>query len=127
MTIWSAASRTNNYNDKLSTLEFLDLVKSKLEEHLGITVPRHEFLQRSLGHVDPMLSTYIQQYLNPRIGVVSFSVDPLVPTMWAHYAQSTGIVVGYDTQALRQMGLELKTDHLLRDCSIVRTSEGRRY
>ena len=100
--------RTNNYNDKLSTLEFLDLVKSKLEEHLGITVPRHEFLQRSLGHVDPMLSTYIQQYLNPRIGVVSFSVDPLVPTMWAHYAQSTGIVVGYDTQALRQMGLELK-------------------
>ena len=99
--------QTNNYN-KLNTLEFLDLVKSKLAEHLGITVPRHEFLKRSLSHVDPMLSTFIQQYLNTRVGVVSFSADPLVPTMWAHYAQSTGIVVGYDTKALRQMGLELR-------------------
>ena len=99
--------QTNNHT-KLNTIEFLDLVKSKLAEHLGINVPRHEFLKRSLGHVDPMLSTFIQQYLNARVGVVSFSADPLVPTMWAHYAQSTGIVVGYDTKALRQMGLELR-------------------
>ena len=98
----------NNYNNKLGTLEFLDLVQSKLVEHLGITVPRHELLERSLSHVDPMLSTFIQQYLNSRVGVVSFSTDPLVPTMWAHYAQSTGIVAGYDTEALRQMGLELR-------------------
>ena len=28
--------------------------------------------------------------------------------MWAHYAQNTGIVVGYDTDILRSMGFELR-------------------
>ena len=28
------------------------------------------------------------------VGVVSFSSDPLIPTMWAHYAENAGFVVG---------------------------------
>ena len=42
------------------------------------------------------------------MGVVSFSTDILVPTMWAHYALNTGIVVGYDTESLRSLGFELR-------------------
>ena len=95
-------------NDELGAVEFLDLVRSRLSEHLGMEVPRHELMERSIRHADPMLSTYIQQFLNSRVGVVSFTTDLLVPTMWAHYAQNTGIVVGYDTEALRNMGFELR-------------------
>ena len=65
-------------------------------------------MERSTLHGDLRLSTYIQEYLNPRVGVVSFSTDLLVPTMWAHYAQNTGIVVGYDAKALRGIGFELR-------------------
>ena len=36
------------------------------------------------------------------------STDILVPTMWAHYARNTGIVVGYDTEALKALGFELR-------------------
>ena len=96
------------HNDQLDTVEFLALVRSKLSEHLGVEVPRHELMERSIRHVDPMLSTYIQHYLNPRVGVVSFITDLLVPTMWAHYAQNTAIVVGYDTGVLRNLGFELR-------------------
>ena len=95
-------------NSDQGTVEFLDLVRSKLSEHLGLTVPRDELLERSLRHADPRLSTYIQQHLNSRVGVVSFTTDLLVPTMWAHYARNTGIVVGYDTEILRNMGFELR-------------------
>ena len=90
------------------TLAFLAVVQSKLEEHLGIAVPWEELLTRSLRYGDLRLSTFIQEYLNPLVGVVSFSTDILVPTMWAHYARNTGIVVGYDTEALRALGFELR-------------------
>ena len=91
------------------TLAFLAVVQSKLEGHLGIAVPWEELLTRSLRYGDLRLSTFIwQEYLNPLVGVVSFSTDILVPTMWAHYARNTGIVVGYDTEILRSMGLELR-------------------
>ena len=90
------------------TLDFLAVVKSKMEEHLGIAVPWEELLTRSLRYGDLRLSTFIQEYLNPLVGVVSFSTDILVPTMWAHYARNTGIVVGYDREALRALGFELR-------------------
>ena len=90
------------------TLAFLAVVQSKLEEHLGIAVSWEELLRRSLGYGDLRLSTFIQEYLNPLVGVVSFSTDILVPTMWAHYARNTGIVVGYDTDALSALGFELR-------------------
>ena len=90
------------------TLAFLAMVQSKLEGHLGIEVPWEELLTRSLSYADVRLSTCIQEYLNPRVGVVSFSTDILVPTMWAHYARNTGIIVGYDSKALSAFGFELR-------------------
>ena len=90
------------------TLAFLAVVQSKLEGHLDITVPWEELLTRSLRYGDLRLSTFIQEYLNPLVGVVSFSTDILVPTMWAHYARNTGIVVGYDSEALSTLGFELR-------------------
>ena len=75
---------------------------------MGIAVPWEELLTRSLRYGDLRLSTFIQEYLNPLVGVVSFSTDILVPTMWAHYARNTGIVVGYDTEALNALGFELR-------------------
>ena len=65
-------------------------------------------MERSLHYGDLRLSTFVQEYLNPLVGVVSFSTDILVPTMWAHYARNTGVVVGYDTEALRGLGFELR-------------------
>ena len=99
---------TMNIAGQLYTLDFLTLVQSRLEQHLGIEVPWDEILERSLSYGDLRLSTFIQEYLNPKVGVVSFSTDILVPTMWAHYARNTGIVVGYDTEILRSMGFELR-------------------
>ena len=99
---------TMNNSEQVDTLAFLALVQSKLEEHLEITIPWEELLERSNSYGDLRSSTFIQEYLNPRVGVVSFSTDPLVPTMWAHYARNTGIVVGYDTEILRSMGFELR-------------------
>ena len=90
------------------TLAFLRLVQTKIKEHLDIEVPWEELLTRTLRYGDLRLSTFIQEYLNPRVGVVSFSADILVPTMWAHYARNSGIVVGYDTEALRALGFELR-------------------
>ena len=99
---------TMNTDDQMNTLQFLALVQSKLGEHLGITPEWEELLTRSLQYGDLRLSTFIQDYLTPHVGVVSFSTDPLVPTMWAHYARNTGIVVGYDTEALRNLGFALR-------------------
>ena len=95
-------------SEQEDTLAFLAVVQSKLEGHLGIAVPWEELLRRSLSYGDLRLSTFIQEYLNPLVGVVSFSTDILVPTMWAHYARNTGIVVGYDTDALSALGFELR-------------------
>ena len=89
-------------------LEMLLKVKENLKEHLDIDIPWHELLQDSLLHGSPRLSLSIQKYLNPLVGVVSFTTDICVPTMWAHYARNTGIVVGYDTEALRKLGFELQ-------------------
>ena len=95
-------------SEQEDTLAFLAEVRSKLEGHLDIAVPWEELLRRSIRYGDLRLSTFIQEYLNPLVGVVSFNTDILVPTMWAHYAQNTGIVVGYDTKALRALGFELR-------------------
>ena len=95
-------------SEQEDTLAFLRVVQERLRETLGCAVPWEEFLIRSIRYGDLRLSTFIQEYLNPLVGVVSFSTDILVPTMWSHYAQNTGIVVGYDTEALRALGFELR-------------------
>ena len=92
----------------MEILEYINLVQSKLQEHLGITIPNEELLERVLSYGNMRLSPFFQQYLNQHVGVVSFGTDLLVPTMWSHYARNTGIVVGYDTEALRSLGLELR-------------------
>ena len=98
---------TRNNIDRMSTLDFLALAQSRLEQHLGVSLPWEEVLDRRTRYGDLRLTTFVQQYLNPLVGVVSFTTDILVPTMWAHYAQNTGIIVGYDTQALQELGFEI--------------------
>ena len=92
----------------MEILDYLDLVQSKLQEHLGTTISNEELMRRALRYGNMRLSPFFQEYLNRYVGVVSFGTDVLVPTMWSHYARNTGIVVGYDTEALRSLGLELR-------------------
>ena len=99
---------TTKGSDDVDSLAFLALVQSKLGEHLGIAASWEELLKRAVSYGDLRLSTFIQDYLSTLVGVVSFSTEPLVPTMWAHYARNTGIVVGYDTDTLRSMGFALR-------------------
>ena len=90
------------------SLEFLREVQARVLEHLGIEVPWDELLLRWQVHADVRLSTYVQEYLNPLVGVVCFSKDITSAPMWAHYARNTGIVVGYDRDALKALGFELQ-------------------
>ena len=106
------------------TLDFLRSLQAKVYEHLGILIPWEELLRRSVHYAEPRLSTFIQEYLNSLVGVVSFSTDILVPTMWAHYARNTGIVVGYDTAALRTLGFELRPVVYSELAPIYQPSEG---
>ena len=91
-----------------SMLDMLRMVREKSKEHLRVDIPWEELPQEPLRYGSPRLSPYIQRYLNPLVGVVSFSTDVCVPTMWAHYARNTGIVVGYDTEILGTLGFELQ-------------------
>ena len=95
-------------NAEMGILEFLALVQSRLKECLGAEVSEEELMKRSLRYGDLRLSTFIQEFLNPKVGVVALSTDLLVPTMWAHYARNTGIVVGYDAKVLKGLGFELR-------------------
>lgn len=95
-------------NPNVDVLEFLALIQSTIKHHLGIDVSEEELLERSIRFGDLRLSTFVQEFLNPRVGVVSLSTDMLVPTMWTHYAQNSGVVVGYDSRALRDLGYELR-------------------
>lgn len=99
---------TTMHDREIDILEFLAVVQSRLKECLGVEVSEEELMERSLSYGDLRLSTFIQEYLNPRVGVVSLTTDLLVPTMWAHYARNTGIVVGYDAKILRELGYEMR-------------------
>ena len=72
------------------------------------TIPDEELERRKRVYGDPMVSTIIRDYLSQSVGVVSFSGDPLIPTMWAHYARNSGFVVGYNTNALRDFGMDFR-------------------
>ena len=39
---------------------------------------------------------------------VTVKGDPLILTMWAHYALNSGFVVGYNTEKLKTLGVELR-------------------
>ena len=67
-----------------------------------------ELNRRKNLYGDPRVSTIIRDFLSRFVGVVSFSSDPLIPTMWAHYAQNSGFVVGYNTHVLKKLGIALR-------------------
>ena len=89
---------------------------NNLEKNLGYSLTPKEIDARRRFFGDPRISTVIQQYLNPLVGVVALSTDPLIPTMWAHYAQNTGFVIGYKTDVLRTLGFEMRK-MLYLDCA----------
>ena len=89
---------------------FRAAVGQKLQEFLGISMSEGELAKLWVTSSGAMgLSGFIREYLDSRVGVASFSRDPLVPTMWAHYAQNTGVVVGYDTETLTKSGYDLRS------------------
>ncbi|MDE0395347.1 MAG: DUF2971 domain-containing protein [Gammaproteobacteria bacterium] len=89
-------------------IKYLRVVQAQCKEHLDIEVPWHEWLQQAHVHAGPKLSPLVRKHLNALVGVVSFSTDILDPTMWAHYAKNTGIVVGYDSSVLKNLGFDLR-------------------
>ena len=58
-----------------------------LERSMGQSMSTEELARRRHLYGDPRISTVIQDFLNPLLGVVSFSSDPLVNIMWSHYAK----------------------------------------
>ena len=88
--------------------EWRTSLMDSLQESLGHSLTPEQLDARRRFYGDPRISTVIQKFLNPLVGVVSLSADPLIPTMWAHYAQNTGFVIGYKTDVLRTLGFELR-------------------
>ena len=85
-------------------------VGAKLQGCLGISMSKGELAKLWVTSNGAMeLSGFIREHLDSRVGVASFSRDALVPTMWAHYAQNTGVVIGYDTEALTKLGYDLRS------------------
>ena len=86
-----------------------EMLGERLREIFGEdSLSPEELERRKRLYGDPRVSTIIRDYLSRYIGVVSFSADPLIPTMWAYYAQNSGFVVGYRTEALRSLGVGLR-------------------
>ena len=79
-----------------------------LELSMGCSLGHEELERRRRVYGDARISTVIQDYLNPLVGVVSLSSDPMITTMWAHYARNSGCVIGYNTEALRTLGFEMR-------------------
>ncbi len=67
-----------------------------------------ELERRKRRYGDPRVPTIVRDHLSRFVGVVSFSTDPLIPTMWAHYAENSGFVVGYRMDAIRPLGVGLR-------------------
>ena len=94
---------------KIDQGEWYDLIYDSVTRIFGKEAFTYQELQRRKNRYgDPRISTIIRDYLSRFVGVLSFSSDPLIPTMWAHYAQNSGFVVGYDTQFLRSLGVDLR-------------------
>ena len=79
-----------------------------LNDSLGHSMAPKELERRRRLYGDARISTVLQDYLNTLVGVVSLSSDPLITTMWAHYAQNSGCVIGYNTEVLSTLGFEMR-------------------
>ena len=71
--------------------------------------PTPEAIDEHVTHYkDLRISRQIQNFLLSKVGVVSFSANPLSSTMWAHYAENFGVVIGYKTDVLSTLGFDLR-------------------
>ena len=61
---------------------------------VGFPLAEDDLTQRLNLYGDVRISTAIQDYLAEHLGVVSFSADPLIQTMWANYAGEVRICCG---------------------------------
>ena len=91
-----------------SKIDMLRSIQKAFRDYLNTDVTWEDLLVNSIRNGSPRLSTYIQTYLNPLVGVVSLSTDCCDPTMWAHYADNAGVVVGYKTEDMQKLGFELQ-------------------
>ena len=55
-----------------------------------------------------MISTILRERHSGRVVVVSLSADPLIPTLWAHYSENSGLVIGCRTEAMWALGVEMR-------------------
>lgn len=88
--------------------QWSEALLERVASSLGIALSREELDRRRRLYGDARISTVIQKYLDQFVGVLAFSTDPLIATMWAHYAQNSGFVVGYNTEMLGTLGIELR-------------------
>ena len=94
---------------KIDRDKWYDLIYDSVTGIFGEAAFTYQELQRRKNRYgDPRISTIVREYLSRFVGVVSFSSDPLIPTMWAHYAQNSGFVVGYNTEILLSLGEDLR-------------------
>ena len=93
----------------MSRDRWYETVGRRLRQIFGEDALSQEQLERrARRYGDPRISTIVREYLSRFVGVVSFSTDPLMPTMWAHYADNSGFVVGYKSDAIRPLGSRLR-------------------
>ena len=89
--------------------EWYSIVLGSLKEIFLDDAPSTEEIARRKNlYGDPRVSTIIRDYLSRFVGVISFSSDPLIPTMWAHYARNSGFMIGYNTGAMKARGIDLR-------------------
>ena len=94
---------------KMDRDEWWAIISRSLRDTFGEdTLSDQELERRKRLYGDPKVSTIIRERLSQSVCVVSFSADPLIPTMWAHYARNSGFVVGYRTSILRDFGIDLQ-------------------
>ena len=86
-----------------------EILGERLREIFGEdSLSPEELERRKRLYGDPRVSTIVREHLSRFVGVVSFSAHPLISTMWAHYAENSGFVVGYRTDAIRPLGVGLR-------------------
>ena len=99
----------SSMQSKMDRDQYYSIVFESLKEIFLEDAPSAEEMSRRRNlYGDPRVSTIIRDYLSRFIGVISFSSDPLILTMWAHYARNSGFVVGYNTSAMKALGIDIR-------------------
>ena len=94
---------------KMDRDQYYSIVFESLKEIFLEDAPSTEEMTRRKNlYGDPRVSTIIRDYLSRFIGVISFSSDPLILTMWVRYARNSGFVVGYNSGAMKALGIDIR-------------------